>query len=59
MVMKKIIVLSFLLLVGCDEDPNVLPDGNVTTEEAEIMQQSWCEYNEGRDFAKEQCKNYW
>lgn len=60
--MKFIVVFLLVILLGaCDgvESENNIADGNVTDEEAEVMQELWCDYNKDRDFAKEQCDEYW
>ncbi len=60
--MKNIIIIvfvTFLFTVGCSEVEtyynNSPADGNVTQAESEVMQQEWCDYNKGRDFAKGKC----
>lgn len=67
--MKLKVVLTALLtslIIGCSTDnettedvTNTVADGIVTEEEAEMMQEEWCKYNEGKDFAAEQCEEYW
>lgn len=56
--MKKLtLTLSIVFLIGFQGIPqNTIADGNTTIKESRQMQQSWCEYNKGRDFIKDQCE---
>ena len=56
--MKKVLVVLLfgLMLVGFDNGSNSLFDGNVTEKESRTMQSAWCDYNQGRDFIKNQCE---
>jgi len=63
--MRKTLRYLILLLVVIMTTSCVKGDGGeVQTKEwtdgdVILMQESWCEYNEGRDFAKEQCEEFW
>ena len=61
---RNIIVSIMALLIvgfsGCSADAKVdvlyNEDGSLTKHHEEVMMAEWCNYNEGRDFAKDNCE---
>lgn len=59
----SLIVAFGVILAGCSSDKvesaesDFDENGNFTR--ADEMQEEWCEYNKGRDFAEKQCAEYW
>ena len=60
--MRRLILLAVLtVLMACDGDneSSIYSGEVITDDQVKAMQESWCKYNEGRDFAKEQCEEFW
>lgn len=63
--MKKVIAGLFIitiLLVGVlfkGSTEGHSGDWQWSSENIEVMERSWCDYNKGRDFAKKNCAKYW
>lgn len=61
-VLISLLVAVFMFGFGQEvtkELPNNPADGNVTMEESRFMQKQWCEYNKGKEIAREQCEDIW